>query len=115
MAKNENYKRLIHTSRWVRLRRIVLTEHPLCERCMSEGRITAASEVHHRRPVEEAFSLREMTRLMFDKNNLMALCHNCHVKTHTEMGRCGKVANIERNKKQANEIFKKLFGNKKTD
>ncbi|MDY3620167.1 MAG: HNH endonuclease signature motif containing protein [Prevotella sp.] len=68
----------------------------MCERCREEGRLAPATEVHHIRPVEEGLTLREKEQLMFDPHNLRALCHECHVKTHTEMGRCGKKQAKER-------------------
>lgn len=58
--------------------------------------LAPATEVHHIRPVEEGLTLREKEQLMFDPHNLRALCHECHVKTHTEMGRCGKKQAKER-------------------
>ena len=96
MAKDKDYRRLIHTAQWVRLRRTKLTAFPLCERCREEGRLAPATEVHHIRPVEEGLTLREKEQLMFDPHNLRALCHERHVKTHTEMGRCGKKQAKER-------------------
>ena len=53
MAKDADYRRLIHTARWLRLRRDTLTAHPLCERCQVDGYVTPATEVHHVRPVED--------------------------------------------------------------
>lgn len=82
--------RLIHTARWLRLRRDKLSESPLCERCSELGRVTAATEVHHVMPVENGLGRMEKEHLMFDYANLMSLCHGCHVKVHTDMGRCGK-------------------------
>lgn len=90
MAKDKDYKRLIHTSRWLRLRRDKLTAQPTCQRCAERGRVAAATEVHHVVPVESGLSLGEKQRLMYDPHNLMALCHGCHVEVHTEMGRLGK-------------------------
>lgn len=109
MAKDKEYNKLIHTSRWLRLRREVLSLHPICQRCEAEGRLTAASEVHHVRPVEEAFSKAERERRMYNPLNLQALCHDCHVKTHTELGRSGKAATVKRNKEQVKQIISKLF------
>lgn len=91
MAKDKDYKRLIHTERWLLLRRDKLTANPLCERCRAQGIIRAATEVHHIKPVEDGLTYREKVTLMFDSHNLRALCHDCHVKTHVEMGRSGKV------------------------
>ena len=87
MAKDETYRKLIHTERWLRLRRDIITAHPLCQRCEEEGRLTPACEVHHIIPAESAINRAEMERLMYDPHNLRALCHDCHVRTHTEMGR----------------------------
>lgn len=52
--------------------------------------MAAATEVHHVIPVEDGLTRAEKERLMYDYSNLRALCHDCHVRTHTEMGRCGK-------------------------
>lgn len=110
MAKDKEYNRLIHKNRWVRLRRRVLTDCPLCVRCRSEGFVTAATEVHHRIPVESAVTAAEKERLMYDPSNLVPLCHACHVKTHTEMGRGGKKATAERNAAEVKEIIGRFFG-----
>lgn len=110
MAKDKDYIKLIHTQRWLLLRREILTEHPLCERCQSEGYITPATEVHHRKPVEYGVNYAEKHRLMYDPSNLCTLCHNCHVTIHTEMGRSGKEATRRRNAEQVKRAVNKLFG-----
>lgn len=109
MAKDKDYIKLIHTARWLRLRHDKLSEHPLCERCQEEDRITPATEVHHVRPVEEGLSITDKKSLMFDWYNLRALCHDCHVKTHTEMGRCGKVLAKNRARAQLSAFRKKYI------
>ena len=86
MAKDEAYKRLIQDKRWRQLRRAKLSETPLCERCTKEGRVRAATEVHHVVPIESAISEAEKRRLAYDFSNLQSLCRECHTKTHTEMG-----------------------------
>lgn len=101
---------MIHTGRWLRLRREVLTRHPLCARCEAEGYVTAATEVHHRVPVESAVNPGERERLMYDPKNLVPLCHRCHVKTHTELGRSGKAPTRERNRAAAAEAIRRFFG-----
>ena len=90
MAKDKDYIRLIHTSQWLKLRRRKLTACPLCERCQEEGRVMPAAEVHHIVPVEDGLTLREKESLMYDYNNRLALCHECHVAIHKDMGRGGK-------------------------
>lgn len=110
MARDDVYNKLIHTTRWLRLRRNKLTTHPLCQRCADEGRITPATEVHHVNPVEEAVSYNERERRMYDPNNLRSLCHHCHVLTHTEIGRSGKAATRARNNQHVSEIVERFFG-----
>lgn len=109
MAKDKDYIRMIHTTRWLYLRRDILTKHPLCQQCEDEGRITPAIEVHHIRPVEYGVSRADKQRLMFNPTNLRALCHDCHVKVHTDMGRSGKQATMRRNEQQVAGVIKKFF------
>ena len=109
MAKDKDYTKLIQAPRWLRLRRDILTAQPLCERCQAEGFVTPATEVHHRRPVEYGVNYNEKYRLMYDTDNLCALCHNCHVKVHTEMGRSGKEATRRRNAEQVRAVIVKFF------
>lgn len=109
MAKDKDYQQLIHTERWLKLRRDKLTAQPLCERCQQEDRITPATEVHHVVPVEDGLTRAAKVWLMYDPHNLRALCHDCHVKTHTELGRCGKEATKRRNAAQLAAVKKKFF------
>lgn len=109
MAKDKDYNKLIHTVKWLRLRRDTLTAHPLCQRCETEGRITPATEVHHIRPVEEAITMADKMQRMYDVHNLQALCHDCHVKTHTELGRCGREATRKRNTEQVQQVIKNFL------
>ena len=95
MSRDPRYQRLLNDRRWRDLRIAYLREHPLCERCIREGKaagvpegyITPAIDVHHRVPVETAKTLQEMERLAYDWNNLEALCIPCHSRTHREMGK----------------------------
>lgn len=100
---------LIHTERWLRLRKEKLTAQPLCERCQQLGIVTPATEVHHVTPVEDGLTYAAKQRLMYDPHNLRALCHACHVQTHTELGRCGRAATKRRNEEQVKNIINKFF------
>lgn len=110
MAKDKDYQQLIHTRRWLLLRHQVLTEHPICERCEEAGILTPATEVHHVKPVESGTTKAEKRRLMYSRGNLRALCHDCHVRTHTELGRSGKAATKARNAEQVAAINLRLYG-----
>ncbi|MDE6498234.1 MAG: HNH endonuclease [Muribaculaceae bacterium] len=115
MSRDPDYKRMIHSARWQKLRRDIISASPLCERCRAEGYVTAATEVHHRIPVEQGFNRMEKKRLMFDPHNLVALCRACHVKTHTEMGRSGKDATRKRNSEHVQAVIRRFYGSDTSD
>lgn len=110
MAKDKDYRQMIHTARWAALRRSVLSAHPLCERCLEQERTEAATEVHHICPVEDAVAYADKRQRMFDSSNLRALCHNCHVEAHKALGRAGKAAAIRRNREQTRQVIERFFG-----
>ena len=65
-------------AKWKKIRDRYVLEHPVCERCMKEGRLTPVEEVHHIVPVKRGGS--------HDPSNLMSLCRSCHNKIHHDMG-----------------------------
>jgi 5-methylcytosine-specific restriction endonuclease McrA len=83
--KNQDYYRLINCRQWQQLRHRKLLANPLCELCYQNDIYTPAREVHHIIPAESAISHEEMSRLMYDYDNLQSLCHDCHVEIHRQM------------------------------
>ncbi len=63
---------------WRKIRRKYLEEHPTCELCRREERVTPAKIVHHIKPLSEGGSN--------DEENLMALCKSCHSHLHAKQG-----------------------------
>lgn len=63
---------------WKRIRDKYVQSHPLCERCLKEGRMTPVEEVHHILPVSQGGR--------HTQDNLMSLCKSCHNKIHRELG-----------------------------
>ena len=63
---------------WKRIRDRYAQEHPLCERCLKEGRYTPVAEVHHIIPISQGGT--------HSRDNLMSLCQSCHNKIHHEIG-----------------------------
>lgn len=71
-------KRLYASSRWLRLRRVVLAKRPLCEACLRAGVTMQANEVNHRVALRDGGA-------PFDEANLELLCKPCHSRaTQTE-------------------------------
>ena len=44
------WRRLYKSAAWRNGRLAFLSQHPLCQRCEAEGRVTAAAVVNHRKP-----------------------------------------------------------------
>ena len=63
---------------WKRIRDSYAREHPLCERCLEEGRVSLMDEVHHIVPVSQGGT--------HARSNLRSLCRSCHQRTHQELG-----------------------------
>ncbi len=69
---------------WQRIRAQYIAAHPLCERCLAEGKHTPVQEVHHKIPLSKGGTN--------DYSNLMSLCTSCHSAiTAKEGGRWGSV------------------------
>jgi 5-methylcytosine-specific restriction endonuclease McrA len=61
--------------RWRKLRARKLADEPRCERCLSSGRLTLATEVHHRTPMSQGGG-------KYDWNNLESVCGDCQDEAH---------------------------------
>ena len=63
---------------WKRIRDSYAAEHPLCELCLQKNIYVKTEEVHHKLPLREGGT--------HARNNLIALCHECHARIHAERG-----------------------------
>ena len=82
-ARKRERQEIYQSKRWKEVRKAYFQEHPLCERCLKEGRITPAHDIHHRlSPFVKGLTPEEKDRRAFDWSNLMALCVDCHIKEH---------------------------------
>ncbi len=106
MSRDKRYQRLLNSKRWKIIRAEYLRQHPLCERCLREGFVCSAIDVHHRVPVETGKTEQEMEYLAYNigGNNLEALCIPCHIKTHQEMHSFDR-ENVQANKQRKREMF----------
>ena len=69
-------------TRWRKERDTFLKEHPLCDDCLAKGKITPATSIHHKK---SPFSHGEINwTLLYDWDNLMSLCHECHGERHAK-------------------------------
>lgn len=86
--KNSNISNLnkrqevYNTTLWKKMRLAYLTEHPLCEICVMEGKTTLGEDIHHVHSFMDAKDIYERDRLAFDSNNLITVCKICHSRLH---------------------------------
>ena len=59
--------------------------HPLCERCLAEGKTTPSAEAHHKIRLTPQNLGRPEIALCWD--NIEALCEDCHKKEHRKKKR----------------------------
>ncbi|MCI9607765.1 MAG: HNH endonuclease [Muribaculaceae bacterium] len=84
-GRNIDASKIYNSSLWRNLRLAHITAHPLCENCYKEGRITAAQEVHHVKPILTGQNIEEMQELAYNPDNLLGLCQECHHKIHQQL------------------------------
>lgn len=80
------YKQLMNSREWKALRLKKLEANPLCERHLKEGKIVAASVVHHIVEVESGHTESECRALAYSWANLQSLCRECHKAIHIDRG-----------------------------
>ena len=80
--KHQQYNKYYRTTspeyksvRWLKLRQLKLNHSPLCEMCLKQGITTPAVLVHNIKPIEDGGE-------MYQYENLMSLCSECHNKIH---------------------------------
>lgn len=84
-GKNKQISKIYNSSEWVNLRKAYLMEHPLCEECEKQGKITPATEVHHVFEISNGNTEIEMEDIALNPwkyEGLQALCTDCHHKQH---------------------------------
>lgn len=68
---NRSSDRFYTSPQWRKKRADFLIEHPFCEECRKQGRLTKAQMVDHIKPIKQGGALLE-------DYNLQALCNRCH-------------------------------------
>ena len=90
------YKHIMNSRQWKQLRLQVLTEQPLCRMCQEQGKVRAARCVHHIVEVETGRTDAECWEIALNRQNLVALCFECHGIVHREQRSHSKEAHRQR-------------------
>jgi 5-methylcytosine-specific restriction endonuclease McrA len=69
---NPKYSHLYQNTRWKKLAKHYLDKNPLCVPCLSAGKTTAATIVHH---ITEH---KGDCQLFWNEDNFQAVCASCH-------------------------------------
>lgn len=78
------FARPFYSSRaWKETREAYINAHPLCERCLTFGRMTPGTIVHHIEHLSPENIDNPAISLGFD--NLETVCRDCHAKEHPEI------------------------------
>lgn len=91
-------RKFYNSVRWQKLRLEFVKMHPLCERCLSKGKVVAADQVHHKRSPFDYKTGKINWELGLDPDNLECLCAECHGLEHAQ----------EKGYKTPEEILKEL-------
>lgn len=76
-VRDKRSARFYASTQWIRLRDLILSRAGYqCVLCKQQGKLTPATEVHHIVPIRVDWSKR------LEMNNLMCLCHKCHMEVH---------------------------------
>lgn len=75
-------RELYNLKEWKELSRTYKMEHPLCEKCLEEGRITPAAHCHHLVSFMSGIDDAAKKELLLDKSNIISLCVKCHNLMH---------------------------------
>lgn len=78
-GRNQASVKIYKGKRWQTIRKKYYEEHPLCENCLLEDKITPAEEVHHIVPLSAGGE-------PYAFSNLRSLCRSCHLKEHHRVG-----------------------------
>jgi 5-methylcytosine-specific restriction protein A len=79
-----------NTSQWHKLRDHYIKNHPFCERCEENGKVTLAEQVHHKIEFLKGCTDEERWKLLLDEDNLQSLCSKCHAEIHNERNKQNK-------------------------
>jgi len=71
-SKRDVRQKFYKSKEWRMLRQWILSNGPLCERCIDNDRLRPATEIHHKIDIKDDPSKR------LDTSNLQPLCNSCH-------------------------------------
>jgi 5-methylcytosine-specific restriction protein A len=72
-------QKFYNTPKWKNLRLYKFSQNPVCELCEEKGLTRQTEEIHHVIPIDLQ---NPDPSLIFDYDNLLSLCNECHSRLH---------------------------------
>lgn len=85
--ERQSRQEIYNTLRWRELRAYKLALTPFCQLCDAEGKITMATQVHHKDSPFNYIDENERVSKAYDLYNLESICAECHGRLHQREGR----------------------------
>lgn len=80
--RRELRQKAYNSTAWRKLRLSYMKQHPVCEECLKNGKVTAADSIHHKK---SPFRGNDVNwTLLLDPDNLESICRECHARIHNE-------------------------------
>lgn len=80
--KECNRKKLYNSVQWRNTSQFYKQEHPLCELCLLEDKVSPGENVHHIQKFNDQIREDLQYSLLTDPDNLCNVCLDCHHKIH---------------------------------
>lgn len=80
-VNREDRQKIYQSKRWKELRLAKLRDQPLCEICLSKGKVTPAIDIHHKDSFLNYEGLQRVNKA-YDYDNLLSVCKECHSWLH---------------------------------
>lgn len=83
-SRRKERQAIYQTKEWIELREAKLMQNPLCEICLEQGKITFATDVHHKDSFMNYDGYFRVAKA-FAFDNLQSLCRECHNNVHNNI------------------------------
>lgn len=80
--RQNKWSKFYQSREWNNLRQSQLIRQPLCERCLSNDKVTPATTVHHKNVFGSCPDEQQQWYWFLNSDNLMSLCNQCHNHIH---------------------------------
>lgn len=79
--RKKQRQKLYNTRKWKDMSLLLRATYPICQMCND----APSTECHHKKsPFQYGITQMEATQRMFDPDNIIVVCHDCHMEEHNK-------------------------------